>query len=173
MSCSVVISDRPRTLCETTVVSISLSDFFVEFSLNFIRWISCELFSARARDSWQKMFGKFLLFLERNLRITTRMSAIVMIMAMIQNRCDRPAPMSSKFSWFFTMIGVSKKLRAIPIWAPNMLNDVAVESSLAANHCAARRPGNVRTIVYNIWIFITNIPYSLCFLSFEYHATLL
>lgn len=94
------------------------------------------------------------LLLERNLRITTRTNAIVMITATIQKRCDKPAPMSSKFSWFFTIIGVSKKLRAIPIWVPNMLNDVAVESSLPANHCAARRPGNVRIIVYNVWMFI-------------------
>ena len=82
------------------------------------------------------------------LHVITSMNAIVMMIATVQKRCDKPVPISSRFSWFFTIIGVIKKLKAIPIWVPKMLNDVAVESSLAANHCAARRPGNVRIIVW-------------------------
>jgi len=82
-----------------------------------------------------------------NLHVSARANAIVEMIAINLHKRDKSLPMSSRLSWFFTIVGPKRKPNDTPNWLPKIPKDVAVESSVEGNHCAANRPGNGKTIV--------------------------
>jgi len=111
--------------------------------------ISSNLFQLQIRIKylyWQIMI-LFVLLITSYLHVSARTNANVETIATIQHKRDKSLPMSSRLSWFFTIIGPKRKPNDIPNWLPKIPKDMAVESSVEGNHCAAKRPGNGKTII--------------------------